>query len=243
MHWSHMAGVVPEHRGGLGYRLKLEQRDARAGAGHRPDRMDLRSDADDERPLQLRQAGRRGRRVRGELLRRVDQRAAPRDADRPAGRSAGTSPPRTSSGGSSNRRSCAMRAQEVGEAPVVNTTVMDGKWRMVKVIDLDGERRGGCGSRSRPGSPRCSRSRRSARCSGACTCGRCSRSISRRAIARSISCFSARRLRTYFWPGRTDLLYARRPSQAARSSCARRARAGGCETPSGRLALQLNTVR
>ncbi len=29
-----------------------------------------------------------------------------------------------------------MRAQEVGEAPVVNTTVMDGKWRMVKVIDL-----------------------------------------------------------------------------------------------------------
>ena len=29
-----------------------------------------------------------------------------------------------------------MRAQEVGEARVVNTTVMDGKWRMVKVIDL-----------------------------------------------------------------------------------------------------------
>ena len=26
MHWSHMAGVLPEHRGGLGYRLKIEQR-------------------------------------------------------------------------------------------------------------------------------------------------------------------------------------------------------------------------
>ena len=33
MQWSHMTGVLPEHRGGLGYRLKLEQRDARAGAG------------------------------------------------------------------------------------------------------------------------------------------------------------------------------------------------------------------
>ena len=26
MQWSHMTGVLPEHRGGLGYRLKLEQR-------------------------------------------------------------------------------------------------------------------------------------------------------------------------------------------------------------------------
>src|SRR5262245_27878258 len=26
MMWSHMAGVLPEYRGGLGYRLKLEQR-------------------------------------------------------------------------------------------------------------------------------------------------------------------------------------------------------------------------
>ena len=26
MQWSHMAGVLPEYRGGLGYRLKLEQR-------------------------------------------------------------------------------------------------------------------------------------------------------------------------------------------------------------------------
>ena len=30
MLWSHMAGVLPEYRGGLGYRLKLEQRAARA---------------------------------------------------------------------------------------------------------------------------------------------------------------------------------------------------------------------
>src|SRR3990167_1678849 len=26
MHWSHMTGVLPSHRGGLGCRLKLEQR-------------------------------------------------------------------------------------------------------------------------------------------------------------------------------------------------------------------------
>jgi predicted GNAT superfamily acetyltransferase len=33
MQWSHMAGVLPEYRGGLGYRLKLEQRQRCLAAG------------------------------------------------------------------------------------------------------------------------------------------------------------------------------------------------------------------
>ena len=48
-----------------------------------------------------------------------------------------------------------MRAQEVGEAPVVNTTVMDGRWRRSR-SSTSRSKSGGCGSRSRPDSPRCS---------------------------------------------------------------------------------------
>ena len=57
----------------------------RAPAWHHHGHMDVRPAAGDERSLQLREAGRRCRRVRGELLRRVDQRVAPRHAHRPPG--------------------------------------------------------------------------------------------------------------------------------------------------------------
>src|SRR4030095_1738136 len=36
MQWSHMAGVLPEYRGGLGLRLKLAQRDRGVAQGHDP---------------------------------------------------------------------------------------------------------------------------------------------------------------------------------------------------------------
>ena len=36
----------------------------------------------------------------------------------------------------SQKRCAAMRAHEVAEAPIVNTTVMDGEWRKTKKIDL-----------------------------------------------------------------------------------------------------------
>ena len=159
-------------------------------------------------------------------------------ADRPAGRAVADREPHVV------RRleqppELRVRAQEVGEAPVVNTTAMDGKWRDGEGASTSRSKRGACGSRSRPGSPRCSRRRRTARCSGACTCGRCSRTYFARAIARSISCCSGeRRLRALpaGGPLRIDLErpwpYSP-PTPAARSSCARRARAGGCETPSG----------
>ncbi len=34
MLWSHMAGVLPEYRGGLGFRLKLEQRERALAQGY-----------------------------------------------------------------------------------------------------------------------------------------------------------------------------------------------------------------
>ena len=34
MQWSHMTGVLPEYRGGLGYRLKLEQRSRALAQGY-----------------------------------------------------------------------------------------------------------------------------------------------------------------------------------------------------------------
>ena len=106
MQWSHMTGVLPEYRGGLGYRLKLEQRARALAQGY--DLIEWTFD-----PMQAMNAhfnfaklGVRGRGVRGERLRRIDQHAAPRDADRSAGRVSGTSPSRTWCGGSSSRRSC-----------------------------------------------------------------------------------------------------------------------------------------
>ena len=58
MQWSHMTGVLPEYRGGLGLPAEAGAAGARAGARLRPDRVDVRSAAGDERAPELRQAGR-----------------------------------------------------------------------------------------------------------------------------------------------------------------------------------------
>ncbi len=81
--WSHMLGVMPEMRAaGLGARLKLAQRQAALDMG-----LDLIEWTYDplqaaQRSPQFLQARHRGRGVRREHLRRVDERAAPRHADR-----------------------------------------------------------------------------------------------------------------------------------------------------------------
>ena len=135
MQWSHMAGVLPEFRGGLGYRLKLAQRERALAQGF--DLIEWTFD-----PLQAMNAHfnfaklgcvsdeyavnfygestsalHRGtptdrlvaswRISEPHVVRRLDQPAALR-----------------------------ARAHEVAEAPVVNHTELDGPWRVVKSIDL-----------------------------------------------------------------------------------------------------------
>ena len=91
MQWSHMLGVLPEFRGGLGYQLKLAQRERALAQGY--DLIEWTFD-----PLQAMNAHLNFAKLGGvveeyarELLRRVDQRAASRHADRSAGPAAGGS--------------------------------------------------------------------------------------------------------------------------------------------------------
>ena len=135
MQWSHMAGVLPEFRGGLGYRLKLAQRERAIAHG-----LDLIEWTFD--PLQAMNAHfnfaklgclseeyavnfygestsalHRGtptdrlvaswKIAEPHVIRRLDQPPALR-----------------------------ARAQEVMDAPVVNQTRLDGTWREVTAIDL-----------------------------------------------------------------------------------------------------------
>ena len=85
MLWSHMAGVLPEYRGGLGFRLKLAQRDRALAQGY--DLIEWTFD-----PMQAMNAHFNFAKLGGvveeyaaELLRRIDERAASRHADRPRG--------------------------------------------------------------------------------------------------------------------------------------------------------------
>lgn len=135
MHWSHMAGVVAEHRGGLGYRLKLEQRLRALSQG-----IDLIEWTFD--PMQTMNAHFNFAKLGGVS----DEYAANFYGESTSALHKGTPTDRLVLSWQITaphvvRRleqppELRMRAQEVGEAPVVNTTVMDGKWRMVKVIDL-----------------------------------------------------------------------------------------------------------
>ena len=135
MQWSHMAGVLPEFRGGLGYRLKLAQRERAMAQG-----LDLIEWTFD--PLQAMNAHFNFAKLGcvadeyapnfyGESTSTL-HRGTPTDRlvaswkiaephvvrrlEQPAGLRA--------------------RAQEVMDAPVVNPTRMDGQWREVTIIDL-----------------------------------------------------------------------------------------------------------
>ena len=135
MHWSHMAGVLPEHRGGLGYRLKLEQRQRAVARG-----IDLIEWTFD--PMQTLNAHFNFAKLGGV----ADEYAVNFYGESTSALHRGTPTDRlvlswNIAAPHVDRRleqtpELRMRAQEVGEAPVVNTTVMDGKWREVKVIDL-----------------------------------------------------------------------------------------------------------
>jgi predicted GNAT superfamily acetyltransferase len=135
MHWSHMAGVLPEHRGGLGFRLKLEQRERALARG-----IDLIEWTFD--PMQTMNAHFNFAKLGGV-------------AEEYAANFYGESTSLLHRGTPTDRLVLSwhigaphvvrrleqtpelrVRDQEAGDAPVVNQTVIEGNWRMVKVIDL-----------------------------------------------------------------------------------------------------------
>ncbi len=135
MLWSHMTGVLPDYRGGLGYRLKLEQRERALAQGY--DLIEWTFD-----PMQAMNAHLNFAKLGGVVEEyaenfygestsalhrgtptdrlivswRIGEPHVTRRLEQPQGLQA--------------------RAHEVGEAPVANVTAMDGDWREVRTIDL-----------------------------------------------------------------------------------------------------------
>ena len=135
MHWSHMTGVLPSHRGGLGYRLKLEQRWRALDRG-----IDLIEWTFD--PMQTLNAHFNFAKLGGVAEEYAENfygestsalhRGTPTDRlvlswhiDTPHVLRRLEQTPELR-----------VRSQEVGEAPVANQTVMDGDWCTVKAVDL-----------------------------------------------------------------------------------------------------------
>ena len=133
MQWSHMAGVLPEYRGGLGYRLKLAQRERALKQG-----LDLIEWTFD--PMQAMNAHFNFAKLGGV-------------ADEYAVNFYGESTSALHRGTPTDRlvvswkiaephvirrlepAALRARAHEVADAPVVNTTTMDGQWRKVTIIN------------------------------------------------------------------------------------------------------------
>ena len=135
MMWSHMAGVLPEHRGGLGYRLKLAQRERALAQGY--DLIEWTFD-----PMQAMNAHFNFAKLGcvsdeyavnfyGESTSAL-HRGTPTDRLVASWRIAEPHVVRRLEQPAALRA----RAHEVSEAPVANTTVMDGEWRKVAAIDL-----------------------------------------------------------------------------------------------------------
>ena len=135
MQWSHMTGVLPEFRGGLGFKLKLAQRDRALAQGY--DLIEWTFD-----PMQAMNAHFNFAKLGcvsdeyavnfyGESTSTL-HRGTPTDRLVASWRIAEPHVVRRLEQPAALRA----RAHEVSEAPVVNTTVMDGEWRKVTAIDL-----------------------------------------------------------------------------------------------------------
>jgi predicted GNAT superfamily acetyltransferase len=135
MQWSHMAGVLPEFRGGVGFRLKLVQRERALAQG-----LDLIEWTFD--PLQAMNAHFNFAKLGGIS----DEYAANFYGESTSALHRGTPTDRLVLSWKITephviRRleqtpALRARAHEVSEAPVVNTTRMDGQWREVTAINL-----------------------------------------------------------------------------------------------------------
>jgi predicted GNAT superfamily acetyltransferase len=135
MLWSHMTGVLPEYRGGLGYRLKLEQRARALAQGY--DLIEWTFD-----PLQAMNAHFNFAKLGGV----AEEYAVNFYGESTSALHRGTPTDRLVVSWRIGEphvarrldQAPAVRARsgEVAEAPVVNTTVADGEWRKVSAIDL-----------------------------------------------------------------------------------------------------------
>ena len=136
MQWSHMAGVLPEFRGGLGFRLKLAQRDRALAQGY--DLIEWTFD-----PLQAMNAHFNFAKLGGVVEEYAPNfygestsalhRGTPTDRVVLSWKITAPHVVRRIEQVSSALR---VKAHEVAEAPIVNTTVMEGEWRKTKQIDL-----------------------------------------------------------------------------------------------------------
>lgn len=135
MLWSHMTGVLPEYRGGLGYQLKLEQRSRALAQGY--DLIEWTFD-----PMQAMNAHLNFAKLGGV----VEEYAENFYGESTSALHRGTPTDRLivswRIGEPHVRRrleqtpGLVARSHEAGDAPVVNVTAMAGDWRDVKTIDL-----------------------------------------------------------------------------------------------------------
>ena len=135
MQWSHMAGVLPEFRGGLGYRLKLVQRERALAQG-----LDLIEWTFD--PLQAMNAHFNFAKLGGV----AEEYAANFYGESTSALHRGTPTDRLVLSWKITEPHVVRRleqppglrprAHEVLEAPIVNSTRMDGSWREVTAINL-----------------------------------------------------------------------------------------------------------
>jgi predicted GNAT superfamily acetyltransferase len=136
MQWSHMAGVLPECRGGLGFRLKLAQRERALAQGY--DLIEWTFD-----PLQAMNAHFNFAKLGGVVEEyapnfygestSVLHRGTPTDRVVLSWKITAPHVVRRIEQVSAALR---VKSHEVAEAPIANTTVMEGEWRTSKKIDL-----------------------------------------------------------------------------------------------------------
>ncbi len=135
MQWSHMTGVLPDHRGGLGYRLKIEQRARALAQGY--ELIEWTFD-----PMQAMNAHLNFAKLGGVVEEYAENfygestsalhRGTPTDRLIVSWRIGEPHVTRRLE----QTAGLGVRSHEVGEAPVVNLTAMDGEWREVRTIDL-----------------------------------------------------------------------------------------------------------
>jgi predicted GNAT superfamily acetyltransferase len=135
MMWSHMAGVLPEYRGGLGYRLKLAQRDRAVAQGY--DLIEWTFD-----PMQAMNAHFNFAKLGGV----VSEYAVNFYGESTSALHRGTPTDRIVLSWNlpsphvvrrlETPTALRARAGEVNDAPIVNTTTMEGEWRKTTAIDL-----------------------------------------------------------------------------------------------------------
>jgi predicted GNAT superfamily acetyltransferase len=135
MLWSHMTGVLPEFRGGLGYRLKLEQRQRALAQGY--DLIEWTFD-----PMQAMNAHFNFAKLGGV----VEEYAVNFYGESTSALHRGTPTDRVVLSWRidaahvlrriENPSALRARSHELAAAPIINATVMDGEWRKTTRIDL-----------------------------------------------------------------------------------------------------------